>query len=130
VGLPANATVIGTEDCSIWLNDPAAADPKRPFNALAGRTGVAQFGQGLSTSLNITAATVIKAAPGRLVRISVIVAGAAGTANDCTTTGAAAAANEIAVIPAAVGPVPLDWPCLAGIVVVPGTGQTIAVSFV
>jgi len=130
VGLPANATVIGTEDCSVWLNDPAASDPKRPFNAWAGRTGVAQTGQGLSSSLNISAATVIKATPGRLVRISVIVAGSVGTANDCTTTGGAAAANEIAVIPAAVGPVLLDWPCLAGIVVVPGAGQTIAVSFV
>ena len=130
VGLPANATVIGTEDCSLWLNDPAAADPKRPFSALSGRTGVAMTGQGLSTSLNLTSATVIKASPGRLVRINVIVAGAAGTANDCTTTGAAASANEIAVIPAAVGPILLDWPCLAGIVVAPGAGQTIAVSYV
>jgi hypothetical protein len=130
VGIPGAATVIGTEDCSIWLNDPAASDPKRPFNALAGRNGVAQTGQGLFTSLNITAATVIKASPGRLVRISVIVAGAAGTANDCTTTGAAAAANEVAVIPAAIGPVLLDWPCLTGIVVAPGAGQTVAVSYV
>ncbi|HLZ84879.1 MAG TPA: hypothetical protein VKQ54_15050 [Caulobacteraceae bacterium] len=130
VGLPASATIIGTEDCSIWLNDPAASDPKRPFNALAGRGGVAQTGQGLSSALNLTAATVVKASPGRLVRINVIVAGAAGTANDCTTTGAAVAANEIAVIPAAVGPLLLDWPCAAGIVVAPGAGQTIAVSFV
>jgi hypothetical protein len=130
VGLPANATVIGTEDCSVWLNDPAAADPKRPFNAWSGRTGVAMTGQGLSTALNITSPTVIKASPGRLVRINVIVAGAAGAANDCATTGAAAAANEVAVIPAAVGPVLLDWPCLTGIVVAPGAGQTIAVSYV
>jgi hypothetical protein len=130
VGLPAAATVIGTEDCSIWLNDPGAPDPKRPFNALAGRTGVAQMGQGLSTSLNITSATVIKASPGRLARINVIVAGAAGTVNDCTTTGAVASSNEIAVIPATVGPILLDWPCAAGIVVAPGSGQTIAVSYV
>lgn len=129
VGMPANATIIGTEDCSIWLQDPAAADPKRPFNALAGRAGVAMTGQGLSTSLNITAATVIKASPGRLVRINVLVAGAAGAANDCTTTGAATAANQITVIPAAAGPLLLDWPCLTGIVVVPGAGQTIALSY-
>ena len=45
VGIPTSATVIGTEDCSIWLNDPGASDPKRPFNALAGRSGVAMTGQ-------------------------------------------------------------------------------------
>ena len=55
---------------------------------------------------------------------------AAGTANDCATTGAAAAANQLATIPAAVGIISVDWPCLAGIVVVPGSGQTLAVSFV
>jgi hypothetical protein len=84
---------------------------------------------GASTVLNITATTVIKASAGRLVRINVIVAGAAGSANDCTTTGAVAAANEVAVIPAVVGPVWLDWPCNNGIVVAPGAGQTIAVAF-
>ena len=130
VGMPASATIIGTEDCSIWLNDPGAADPKRPFNALAGKGGVAQTGQGLSTALNITAATVIKASAGRLARINVIVAGAAGTANDCATTGAVASANQVAVIPAVVGPLLVDWPCVSGIVVAPGAGQTIAVSWI
>ena len=86
---------------------------------------------GVLSALNITAATVVKATPGRLVRINVIVAGsAAGTANDCTTTAAAAAANQIVTIPASVGQVGIEWPCLAGIVVVPGTGQTLSVAYV
>lgn len=85
---------------------------------------------GNNASLDITAATVVKATPGTLVRISVVVAGsAAGSANDCATTGAAAAANEIAAIPAAVGVTYLAWPCKVGIVIVPGTGQTLSVSF-
>jgi len=85
---------------------------------------------GTSRTYNITAATVVKATPGKLVRISVIVAGsAAGTANDCATTGAAAVANQIAVIPMAVGVTTVAWPCTTGITIVPGTGQTIAVSF-
>ena len=85
---------------------------------------------GTSNAYNITAATVVKAAPGRLIRISVIVAGsAAGTANDCLTTGAAADANEIAAIPNTVGVVCVEWPCATGIVIVPGTGQTVAVSY-
>lgn len=84
-----------------------------------------------NATYNLTAATVVKATPGKLARISVIVAGSAvGTANNCITTGAVAAANEIAVIPNTVGVIVLEWPCSAGITVVPGTGQTIAVSWV
>jgi dethiobiotin synthetase len=85
---------------------------------------------GTFSALNITAATVVKAAPGRLIRISVVVAGTTvGTVNDTTTTGAAAASNEIASIANTIGTYELDWPCLVGIVVVPGTGQTVAVSY-
>lgn len=83
-----------------------------------------------SQTYNITAATVVKAAPGYLVRIAVIVAGsAAGTANDVLTTGAVAAANQIAAIPNTVGVIQIAWPCATGIVVVPGTGMTVAVSY-
>lgn len=88
-------------------------------------------GKGTTPVYNITAATVIKAAPGRLAKISVVVAGsAAGTVNDCATTGAVAAANEIGAISNTVGVVDFDWPCATGIVVTPGTGQTLAVSYV
>lgn len=81
-------------------------------------------------AMNITAATVVKAAPGRTVKIAVIVAGsAAGTLNDCLTTGAAAAANELAAIPNTVGIISVDIGHTTGIVVVPGTGQTIAVYY-
>lgn len=79
--------------------------------------------------LNITAATVLKAAPGRLYKLVVIVAGAAGTVNDCLTTGAAAAANELCVLPAVVGPVEMNVAFLTGLVVVPGAGQTVAAYF-
>ena len=76
--------------------------------------------------LNITAATVLKVGAGRVLKIQVLVAGsAAGTVNDCATTGAAAAANELAAIPNAVGPVDLNVAFQTGLVVVPGTGQTL-----
>ena len=59
-----------------------------------------------------------------------VVAGSgAGTINDCDTTGAAAAANAIATLPTTAGPIQLNFPCQLGIVVVPGAGQTIAISF-
>lgn len=89
--------------------------------------------QGSETSVyNITVATVIKATAGVVGKISCIVAGSTtGTLNDCATTGAVATSNEIAIIPLAVTTSPLlyDWTTSTGIVVVPGTGQTLAVTF-
>jgi hypothetical protein len=87
------------------------------------------------TQLNITSGTVVKGgsgviSPGRLAKISVIVAGsAAGAAYDTNTTGSVATANEIAIIPNTVGIYQLDWPFFTGLVIVPGTGQTVAVSY-
>jgi len=96
-------------------------------------------GLGLSGSkslLNITAATVIddttvsSYAPRRIGHVHVLVAGSTtGTVNDCLTTAAAAAANLIFTIPNTVGVYVVDFPCLQGIVIVPGTGQTVAVSY-
>lgn len=86
---------------------------------------------GTKSALNLTSATVVKAGPGRLVRIDVIVAGATtpGTANDVLTTGAAAVTNQVATIPNAVGTYEVNWPCLVGIVIVPQGGQTLSVVY-
>lgn len=87
-------------------------------------------GNGTSSRLNITAATVIKPVAGRVARVSVLVAGSApGSVNDCITTGAAATANEVFVIPNTTGVYSVDMPTATGITVVPGTGQTLAVSY-
>lgn len=87
-------------------------------------------GKGIANKLDITSATVIKAVQGRICKVNVVVAGsAAGTVNDCATTGAAAVANEVFAIPNTVGIYDVDFPCMTGIVVVPGTGQTISVSY-
>ena len=82
------------------------------------------------TTLDITTATVIKAAQGTLVSIEVIVAGsAAGAAYDHDQTSGVSATNQIAAIPTTIGLIPLAWTCSVGIVVVPGTGQTLAVKW-
>lgn len=92
--------------------------------------GAALVTTGISSSYNITAATVVKATKGTLVKVSVIVAGsAAGTVNDVATTGGAAVGNQIGTIPNTVGTYEFQWPCGTGIVVVPGSGQTLAVSY-
>ena len=87
-------------------------------------------GEGTQVVSNITAATVIKPVGGRIAKVSVIVAGSTvGAVHNCATTGAAAAANQVGAIAEAVGTYDIGMPCPAGIVVVPGTGQTLAVSF-
>ena len=89
---------------------------------------------GAFSSLHATAAAVVKAAPGRLTRLIIVAGGTASngafTLNDCATTGAAAATNEIMTIAsgATAGTVyDLDWPCGVGIVLsaVPSAGSPI-----
>jgi hypothetical protein len=95
-------------------------------------SGALLTGGALSSTLNITTATVVKAAAGKLVKYSVVVGGStAGSINDCLTTGAAASTNQFVAIPTTVtvAPSSCDWPCSVGIVVVPGTGSTVAVTF-
>ena len=87
--------------------------------------------QGTKTFLNVTADTLVKAKSGRVAKISVLVAGsAAGAVHDSATIDAAAAANEIAVIPDTVGVYNIDFPVANGIVIKIGTGQTLAVSYI
>lgn len=83
------------------------------------------------TAFNITTATVIKASPGMTYTVSVIVAGTTpGTLNDCTTTAAAAVGNQIAVIPNTAGAMTSRAvKHSVGIVLVPGTGQTLAIQY-
>lgn len=108
----------------------AAATAFRGAPALASADGATLTGKGLKSAKNLTAATLVQVGVGRAAKVSVLVAGsAAGTVNDCATTGAAAVANEIMVIPNTVGVYDLDWPMGLGLVVVPGTGQTVAVSY-
>lgn len=98
-------------------------------------------GQAVSRALNVSVASVIKATPGRIMRLVIIAPGTtsgAFTLNDCATTGAATAANTIFSLPfngannIAGATFTLDWPCTTGIVLsaVPGAGSPIvAISF-
>jgi hypothetical protein len=105
---------------------------QNPYNTQA---SVLTTAGGQNSSLDVTAATVIKAAPGRLVRITVLAVATAGTfgAYDTTTTGSTATANAIVQYTAAwpaVGTVlTLEWPCANGIVVNPGTSGAVSVSY-
>ena len=91
--------------------------------------------QGNKTALGLTAATVVQQTineytPTRIVRAHVLVAGTtAGAVYDAVSTAGNTATNQVAVIPNAVGTYLIDTPCLAGLVVVPGTGQTVSIVY-
>ena len=97
--------------------------PQSPYLPISqGVSGVT--GGGAKTTLNVTAAAVIKATPGRIVRINcngTIGTGGTLVINDCITTGAATAANQIISIPfgtLVVGTsILIDFPALTGITV-------------
>lgn len=81
---------------------------------------------------NVSAPTVILTGKGTLNGITAITTGStAGAVYDNAATGGTnTAANQIGVIPDAInGSLIFNWPVTTGIVVVPGTGQTVAVAF-
>jgi hypothetical protein len=91
-------------------------------------------GNGSANKLNVTAATVIKATAGRICKITVnTVTSTSLVVSDVATTGAVAAANLVLSVAAAqltAGQIiNLDFPCTTGIVVNPGTGGVVSVSF-
>ncbi len=91
--------------------------------------GYPPFG-GSASSLDITAVKVVKASQGVCYNVSVTVAGTTtGSVNDTATTGGVAAANEIFSIPNTVGNYQIAFPFFTGLVITPGTGQTVSVSY-
>lgn len=96
--------------------------------------------QGKNAALNISAGTVLNSGngpglfntgpKGRIQRVVVLVAGTtAGGAYDAPSVAVAAAANQLAVIPNTVGSYLIDMPFFAGLTIVPGTGQVVAISY-
>lgn len=85
---------------------------------------------GSASVLNVTAATVVKAAPGTIYTVVVTTPGsAAGSVHDVLTTAGATASNLVFDIPNTAGVYSLTFPCAVGIVVTPGTGQVLSVAF-
>jgi len=92
--------------------------------------GAAITAQGINSFLNISATTAVKSTKGRIVKVNVTTAGSTnGAIYDHATTSGTGAANLVAVIPDVIGSYTIDFPCATGIVVVPGTGMVVSVSF-
>ncbi len=104
-----------------------------PFNA---QNAVISTNGGQFSALALAAgANLVKSGPGRLVRLSVVTVGTAGTfaAYDAATTASAGATNIIysAVNTTAAGTVvTLEFPVSTGIVVTVPTGGSVSVSYI
>jgi hypothetical protein len=97
-------------------------------------TALNQLGQtylqveGSKQTSGITAATLVQSGQGRLARVIVTVSGSAdGAIYDASS--ASATTNKVYLIPKDHGVYVVNVPINNGIVVVPGTGQTVAVSY-
>ena len=87
-------------------------------------------GLGTQTSVTVTSATVIYVGNGYLVNFSVVVAGSTvGTISNTGSTSTVAAANALCAIPATVGVVKVGQVFSTGLVVTPGTGQSVNVTY-
>lgn len=93
--------------------------------------GIAYVDWGRSSSLNVSGAAVrIKPGYGRIGVICMTVSGSTpGAVYDAATTGGAVAGNLIAVIPNAGSSIILNFPFFQGLVVSPGTGQVLSISW-
>lgn len=102
-----------------------------PAVTISGNVNTVNATPALTTTLNITAPTVVKAAAGTVGTVSIVVKGTGnGRLNDCATTGAAVASNTFFALDDTVtSATVLNFPCATGIVVIPGTGMTIAISW-
>lgn len=84
--------------------------------------------QGAQTASAISTATQLKSGAGRVCSVSVITAGAAvGAIYDTTDT--TSTAHQLYVIPRTVAVFVVNLPASYGIVVAPGSGQVVTVSF-
>jgi hypothetical protein len=84
--------------------------------------------QGKLNHADISSATLVQQGPGRVCMVVVLVAGSTvGAIYDANAS--ASTSNKIYVIPMTVGVVFLNMPVTSGIVVAPGTGQHVAISY-
>ena len=85
---------------------------------------------GEQTSSTVTSSTLVIAGGGRLVNFSVVVAGTtSGLIHNAATTALAAAGNAFAATPTTLGVYQCGQHFSNGLVIVPGTGQSINVTY-
>lgn len=84
--------------------------------------------QGQQNFAGLAQTTIVKTSAGRIARVSVIVPGAA-TGFVYDSISVSATTKPLYVIPTTVGVYEVNLPASFGIMIVPGTGQTVSGSF-
>jgi len=108
--------------------------------ALSGLRQIIQYGQGTNTSATVTASTLVTTGSGRLVNYSITVKGLTGTIHDAATVATATAANALCATPnypgytadsplVPTGVFPVGALFMNGLVIKPGTGQSVNVTY-
>jgi hypothetical protein len=100
----------------------------------SGNLFVTNVNEGELSALNVASATVIKAGSGHVGKLIIQSVGTAnGSVNDCLTTAQVNTSNQLIALTtaglSAMQVIPLTFPFKTGLVVTPGTGQVIAVSY-
>jgi len=102
-------------------------------NGVQGINGLNHTTQNLAGTVNsyeISASTYLATAAGWMAKVSVIVAGSTtGTIYDANSVGTAVTGVRLAIIPNTVGIYTINMPVNKGIVITPGTGMIVAVSY-
>ena len=84
---------------------------------------------GTVTSSTVTADTLVVSGPGYLVRYSILVAGAAGTIHNASSVANAVATNALCASQATVGVFDAGMAFTNGLVIKPGIGQSVNVTY-
>jgi len=83
---------------------------------------------GNSTFASISVTTLVSSQPGRIARVSITTAGTTtGNIYDANATGVTT--KPIFTIPNTIGIIEVNLPVSSGVVVTPGTGQVVTVSY-
>ena len=85
---------------------------------------------GAFTSATVTGSTAVVVGAGRLVSFSLVVAGSStGLVHDASSTANASAANALVAVPNTIGVYQVGSRFSKGVVIVPGIGQSINVTY-
>jgi hypothetical protein len=113
--------------------DDILSTQKNGVQAINNLSQVTSITIGTTTNLEISAATLVKNKAGWIAKISVIVAGSTdGVVYDATSTATAGVGNRLFIIPTATTAgtiLNVSMPTSNGIVVTPGTGMIVSVSY-
>jgi len=108
--------------------DDILTTAKNVVTAINGMSQTYLSVNGSRISANLTSATLLKIGSGRVAMVSIVVGGSSsGIIYD--TNNVALTANPIFTIPDTPGIIFVNLPVVNGIVVAPGAGQTVSVSY-